>query len=113
MNILNEFTMIKEDKGLYKKVLKSGNGPSINSGNKVIINIKGIDELASIVQEYDNFEYEIDSNALPKGCNEGLKTMNVGEISVFVMRSDYGFVKTDNNSKSDLIYYIEILDLIN
>jgi FKBP-type peptidyl-prolyl cis-trans isomerase len=110
---MNEFTQITKDKGLYKKILKCGEGELIQSYTKVILNAKGIDESINEIQNEEETEFIIDLNSLPKGCNEGLKTMKKGEISVFVMRADYGIAENYLTDQSDLIYYIEVVDILN
>jgi FKBP-type peptidyl-prolyl cis-trans isomerase len=109
---MNEFIQIRKDKGLYKKILKSGEGENIMAGDKVSINIKGIDELSNVLQDFTCLEHTVDSYFIPRGCNEGLKTMKKGEISVFVMRADYGSLEEKIKSTSDVIYSIEVIDIL-
>jgi FKBP-type peptidyl-prolyl cis-trans isomerase len=112
---MEEFNMITNDKGVYKRILKEGNGNIPKSGDRVMIQIEGILENGRKFIENKELKINIDKNELTKGCDIALKTMHVGEIAVYVMRYDYGFFDEaleEIPAYSCLIFKIELLEIL-
>ena len=113
---MNKFKSIVEDKGIYKHVLKEGYGDKISTGSIIKYNYKGTTgNLNNKNIEFSN-NYSLIKYKDFKGWDIMLHTMKKGEVSLFVIRYDYGFGRIgyeDIPPYTDLIYYVHIIDVKN
>jgi len=112
---MEEFTPISNDRGLYKKVLKQGNGDFPLDGSLVTITYTGILEDGTVFDESteEGFEFKIEPNDALTGLVNGVKTMRKGEKAILVMRADYaygseGYLAIPPNAT--LIFCVDLLD---
>ena len=110
---MDKFTKLTDDEGLYKKILREGTGNYPNSKNEVTVKFKGALEDERIIEESDNFKFVLSSDEVRKAFNIGIATMKKGELSIFVIRHDYGYGKIEYENIppfSTLLYCIELID---
>lgn len=110
---MDKFTKLTEDGGLFKKVLREGSGNSPNIRSEVTVKFKGALEDEKIIEESENFKFNLSSDEVIKAFNIGIATMKKGELSIFVIRHDYGYGKIEYENIppfSTLMYCIELLD---
>lgn len=111
---MDEYIELTEDRGLYKKILREGDGSLPSENSKLYVNYKIHLEDGFLIEEKINeyFDFE-DINKL-LGLKIGIKTMKKTEKSIFVMRYDYGFgEKFQNNSARypSVISHVELVDI--
>lgn len=107
------FTDLTKDQGLWKRVIQEGNGSYPKSNSTVTIKYKGAHENETIFEENDDLSFKLDDGEVIKGFEIGIKTMQKGEASVFVIRHDYAYGKDEYAlipPFSTLIYFIELID---
>jgi FKBP-type peptidyl-prolyl cis-trans isomerase len=112
---MEEFTMITNDRGVYKRILKEGVGNVPKSGDRVKVEMEGVLESGYKFIEKKQVKVNIDKNEITKGIDIALKTMKIGELAVFVMRYDYGFFDEeveDIPPYSCLIFKLELLEVL-
>jgi FKBP-type peptidyl-prolyl cis-trans isomerase len=110
---MNQFTPITKDKGVYKKVLKSGEGDTPKNGDTVTVAYKGIFEDGTLFDEAEGMTFEINDNMIP-GLEIGVKTMRPGEKTILVIRYDYAFGEKGHEHippKASLIFMIDLIEI--
>lgn len=88
---MEEFEALTNDRGLYKKVLKAGFGPTPEEENEIVFSYVGILEDGKVVDKQSNAKIELNSEDIIKGLKKGIMSMTKGEKSIFVMRYDYAY----------------------
>lgn len=88
---MEEFEVLTNDRGLYKKILKPGNGIYPNDENEIEFSYIGILEDGRTIDKQKKAKIELNNEDLIKGLRNGIKTMSSGEKSILVMRHDYAY----------------------
>lgn len=88
---MEEFTELTNDRGLYKKILREGNGLSPSPYSKVILDYKINMEDGSPIYAQTNKKIDLGDPNHIEGLKIGVCTMKKGEKSIFVMRYDYAY----------------------
>jgi FKBP-type peptidyl-prolyl cis-trans isomerase len=113
---MEQFTPLTNDRGLYKKILREGNGTYPDDGDTVWVQYKGVLEDGTLFdQSHDdeNFNFILGSGEALHGWEVGIKSMRRGEKSILVMRSDYAYGSDGYliiPPEAPLIFYIELVD---
>ena len=118
----NEFYMpekegyinITNDGGIKKKIINEGYGEKPDEGSRVFISYmeKNLNDKSIKNQNIIKTVFNIGNNRVIKGWIIGVKTMKVGEKSIFILSPDYSDIplKSPNiTSKVDKIYEIELI----
>ncbi len=115
---MDQFIALTNDRGLYKKILKSGSGPFPTDNSKVLVLSKGALEDGSLIEEspQDGTHIDLSQNSVIKGLQIGVKSMQKGEKAIFVMRDDYAYGEKGNllvPSSTSLFFCIDLIDFYN
>lgn len=108
---------ISPDGGLYKKIIKEGNGERPPQRSKLVCHY--IATLQS-GEEFDNsrkrdmpFKFDLGKKKVIQGWDVGIFTMTKGEVAVLTIRHDYGYGDSSDipniPAKSVLIFEVELL----
>mmetsp|Transcript_102501 Transcript_102501/g.153628 ORF Transcript_102501/g.153628 Transcript_102501/m.153628 type:complete len:407 (+) Transcript_102501:31-1251(+) len=111
---------VSEDGHLIKKIETEGTGDS-NPGNGAKVEVHYTGRLVSNGEKFDSsvdrgepFSFKLGAGQVIKGWDVGVKTMKMGEKSIFRMASDYGYGENGSGAKipggADLEFDIELLD---
>lgn len=88
---MEEFTELTNDRGLYKKILREGEGLMPNENSKVVLDYKVNMEDGSPIYEQNNKKIDLSDPYHILGFKIGVLSMKKGEKSIFVMRYDYAY----------------------
>lgn len=113
---MDQFIPLTNDRGLYKKILEMGHGGLPDNNSKVLISCQGALEDGAIFDESpkDGRLIDLSQQSAIKGIQVGVKTMQVGEKSIFVMREDYAFGEKGSLNvppNSPVIFCIDLLHI--
>jgi len=111
---------LTEDKGVIKKLIKKGKGEKPSNRSTVKVHYTGKLENGQVfdssIDRKDPYIFEIDQGKVIKGWEIGIKQMQQGEKSSFIIGPKYGYKKKGippiipPNAK--LFFEIELLEII-
>lgn len=81
--------------GVEKKVVKSGHGDVITTGDTVKVHYVGMlddgTEFDSSIKRGEPFEFKLGDNRVIKGWEEGIKGLHVGDKVILIISPDYAY----------------------
>lgn len=103
-----------------KEILREGNGETPKDGDRVSVHYEG--RIKSTNHKFDSsrakdqpFEFTIGNGRVIEGWNIALKSMKVGELSIFTIDSRLAYGKLgkqpDIQPDDDLVFEIELLEI--
>eukprot|EP00245_Coleochaete_scutata_P014390 TRINITY_DN6109_c0_g1_i1.p1 TRINITY_DN6109_c0_g1~~TRINITY_DN6109_c0_g1_i1.p1 ORF type:complete len:140 (+),score=24.53 TRINITY_DN6109_c0_g1_i1:45-464(+) len=110
--------------GFEKEILRPGNGPRPQRGQKVTVHCTGYGKHNDLSKKFwstkdqgqQPFEFQIGMGSVIKGWDEGVMTMQLGEIAVIKCTPDYaygagGFPAWGIMPNAPLNFEIEVLQI--
>ena len=112
----SEYKNITDDGKIKKKIIKEGEGETINENKEVVVNYIGkVNGKIFQQTKKEPFHFTIGNNEVIKGWEIGIKTMKKGEKSEFIIEPEYAY---GNNTYDNLIppnstinFEIELLEI--
>ena len=112
----SEYKNITDDGKIKKKIIKEGEGETINENKEVVVNYIGkVNGKIFQQTKKEPFHFTIGNNEVIKGWEIGIKTMKKGEKSEFIIDPEYAY---GNNTYDNLIppnstinFEIELLEI--
>lgn len=112
---MDEFTPITKDRGLYKKILREGQGNYPLKTSKIILDYRINNEDGTLLYEKVDKILNLDDQKLIDGLILGIISMKKGEKAILVMRYDYGYGETNHNNikaYSSIMACIELKEIL-
>jgi FKBP-type peptidyl-prolyl cis-trans isomerase len=110
--------------GFEKEIIKAGNGPQPKPGQTVTVHCTGYGKNGDLKQPFWStkdpgqkpFTFEIGRGKVIKGWDEGVLSMQLGEVARLTCSPDYGYGKNGFPAwgiqpNSVLIFEIEVLKI--
>lgn len=116
-----EVIKVTQDCGVTKVVMREGTGEQPKDGDRVAVQYEG--KLRSNGVRFDSsknqekpFEFTIGLGRVIRGWEIGVKSMKVGELSVFTITSEYGYGVQGKQPNippdATLVFEIELLEIL-
>src|SRR4051812_8427273 len=111
---MQDYIALTEDKGVLKKILQEGTGPTPTSGTTCFMNYKGTFEDGKVFdQSEEPFSFKLGAGQVIKGWDIGVATMKVGEKAILHLGYQYAYGEQGYPGvipkKATLIFEVELL----